>query len=194
MEEICLSILERVKSGPISVEELFSKTAGKGRYFILILFSLPFCFGITLPGFSIPFGVAIMLVGFRMAFGQRVWIPHFLKNKKISASALKKIFTKSLWLARKMKALLKSRFQFFKNRFAIAFHGILVVLLGFILALPLPIPFTNIIVAWPIFLISLGYLQNDGLCILLGDFLVLLCLILSTLVYKEILILALRIV
>ena len=46
--------------------------------------------------------------------------------------------------------------------------GLIIVLLGVFLALPLPIPTTNMGVAWPILLVSLGVLENDGLFISLG--------------------------
>jgi len=37
-----------------------------------------------------------------------------------------------------------------------------------LLALPLPIPFTNMIPGWAIFLIALGLMERDGLFILAG--------------------------
>jgi hypothetical protein len=47
-------------------------------------------------------------------------------------------------------------------------NGAMLAALGIFLALPLPIPLTNVITAWAIFLISLGILEDDGLFIFLG--------------------------
>jgi hypothetical protein len=44
----------------------------------------------------------------------------------------------------------------------------LIFLLGIILALPLPIPLTNLSAGWAIFLINLGLLESDGLFVILG--------------------------
>ncbi len=47
-------------------------------------------------------------------------------------------------------------------------NGIAIFLLGLFLALPLPIPFSNLSAAWAIFLMALGFLEDDGLFVLLG--------------------------
>ena len=41
-------------------------------------------------------------------------------------------------------------------------------ILGIFLALPLPIPLSNLTAAWSIFLIALGILEDDGVFVLIG--------------------------
>ena len=57
-------------------------------------------------------------------------------------------------------------------------NGFLIVFLGMALALPLPIPFTNLSAGWSIFLLSIGLLEDDGIFILAGYFLTLLVILL----------------
>jgi len=47
-------------------------------------------------------------------------------------------------------------------------NGLLIFLLGSFLALPLPIPLTNLAVGWSIFLVTLGLLEDDGVFVLVG--------------------------
>jgi hypothetical protein len=56
----------------------------------MLLFSLPFCQPIQIPGFSTPFGILLAFIGLRIAFGHRVWFPKKLLEKKISYRVLKK--------------------------------------------------------------------------------------------------------
>ena len=47
-------------------------------------------------------------------------------------------------------------------------HGLMIFILGLFLALPLPVPLSNITAAWSILLISLGILEDDGLIVGIG--------------------------
>ena len=48
------------------------------------------------------------------------------------------------------------------------FNGLSILISGFVLALPLPIPFTNTLPAWSILLTAAGMMENDGLVIVAG--------------------------
>lgn len=47
-------------------------------------------------------------------------------------------------------------------------NGLMIFFLGLFLALPLPIPLTNLAAAWSILLINLGLLEEDGLFVCIG--------------------------
>jgi hypothetical protein len=47
-------------------------------------------------------------------------------------------------------------------------HGLMICILGLLLALPLPIPLSNLTAAWSTFLIALGILEDDGASVLAG--------------------------
>ncbi|MEO6995743.1 MAG: exopolysaccharide biosynthesis protein [Lacunisphaera sp.] len=49
-------------------------------------------------------------------------------------------------------------------------HAIVILISAAILLLPLPIPLSNLLPAWAIFLIASGLLERDGLFIVLGYF------------------------
>lgn len=169
LEEDILFLQEAGKHKSLSLAEVFQVLPGKGRPLILILLSLPFCQPIQIPGLSIPFGLAIAFIGFRMSFEKSLWLPDSLLSKTIPQDTLSTITEKVLSLIKKMKPWVHPRLLWLSNSFFMEkANGLMICLLGIFLALPLPIPLTNIITAWPILLIAFGILEKDGVFILLG--------------------------
>jgi hypothetical protein len=167
LEKSFLVILIESKFSSLKVGHLLKLLSGKGKPLLLIFLSLPFCQPIMLPGLSTPFGIAILMIGLKISFGGKVWLFKSLAEKKISGKTLHKIASKGLWLTRKIKRFIHPRLVWLsRSAPMIVINGILIAILGFVLALPLPIPFSNIIIAWPILLISIGLAEDDGLFIL----------------------------
>jgi hypothetical protein len=71
----------------------------------------------------------------------------------------------ALWLIKKMGRWIHPRLSWFIQK---KVNGYVIVALGLFLALPLPIPFSNLLAAWSILWISLGILGEDGLFVILG--------------------------
>ncbi|MBS0620898.1 MAG: exopolysaccharide biosynthesis protein [Verrucomicrobia bacterium] len=163
-------LLERASKNPtLLIGEILGILSGKGRSLILIFLSLPFCLPIQIPGLSTPFGISIALIGLRLAFGKRVWLPNRILAKTISSKTIQKITQKSLNLISKMKRFMHSRLEFVCDHGAMkVFNGLLIFLLGILLALPLPIPLTNLSAGWSILLLSLGLLESDGVFVFIG--------------------------
>lgn len=168
ISEICSSLLTS-KDKKISLLKIFSIFHGKGRYALLLILSLPFCLPIQIPGMSTPFGLAIAFLGLRIAFGRRLWLPQYMLNKTIRLTTLHKIIKKYMLFSKKTKKWIKPRWErFLTYPFASIINGLLLTLLGLLLALPLPIPFSNLIVAWAILAICLGIVHDDGLVLMIG--------------------------
>ena len=68
-----------------------------------------------------------------------------------------------------MKHLIHPRFRWLnEHRPMHVCNGLLIVLLGIFLALPLPIPLTNLSAGWGTLLLSIGLLEDDGAFLLAG--------------------------
>ena len=131
--------------------------------------SLPFCQPLQIPGLSTPFGLIIAFIGVRIAFSKRIWLPKTVLLKTIPSATIQKISQKSLKLLIKMASLIHPRFRWlYGHRIMHICNGLLIVLLGIFLALPLPIPLTNFSAGWAIFLLSIGLLGNDGFFLIAG--------------------------
>lgn len=159
----------QVRSIPISLSKILYAFSGKGRVLIVIILCFPFCQPIQIPGLSTPFGIAIAFMGFGLAFRKRIWLPKKLLSKKVSRRTFNKVADKALWLVRKLKRWIYPRIPWLTLSIPMrVMNGLLISASGLILALPLPIPFSNLAFAWTIFLVGLGILENDGVLIILG--------------------------
>jgi hypothetical protein len=80
---------------------------------------------------------------------------------------MKKISKTGTWIIKKCKRFVRPRME--KFCYGAVFkrlNGLVVLLLGLILALPLPIPFTNLMAAWTLFILTLGLLEDDGFLVI----------------------------
>lgn len=152
--------------------DFLHKIQHKGFGVLLVILSLPSALPVPAPGYSIPFGIVLFLIGIQLVGGKKkVWFPDKIKNKKLPASSGK--------LINGMIGFLKFFENFIRPRLRFLTKGVMYKLVGLIVTLcavsmMIPIPLTNTIPAFGIFLIGLGLLEEDGLVILLG---ILACLI-----------------
>jgi hypothetical protein len=160
----------------ISFKHIIDTLAGRGQAALLILIVLPFCQPIQIPGLSTPFGIILLFIGLRVAFGHRTWIPKILLDKKIPFETLKKIANIAIKITDKLRFFTSTRLVglVWPSPFRI-FHGIVIAILAFFLALPLPIPFTNLLTAYPILAFGLGLLDDDGVMIIVAYLLFFIC-------------------
>lgn len=171
------SIVDKTKTcKEIKIGEIFAILSGKGYAALLILFSLPFCLPFQIPGFSTPFGIILGFLGFRLAFAKRLWWPEWILEKKLNSQHVEKTTQRSMKIVKALQKVLHPRLCFLtKNSIPHRIHGLLIVSLSILLSLPLPIPMTNLLAATPILLIGLGLLEDDGVAIIIGYILALIC-------------------
>jgi len=160
--------LAELKDG-LTTQELIEGLSGKGHAVLVILFSLPFSIPVTIPGISTPFGLAIAFVGLRIAFGHKVWLPVRLLQTKIPLHVLDKVAKVTVKILERLKFLTATRLEILVNApICNLLHGCVISFLGLMLALPLPIPFSNTLAALPLVAFGLGLLDDDGFLIIVG--------------------------
>lgn len=171
IEEDILLLQEKGKNSSISIGEILNILSEKGQSLIILFLSLPFCQPLQIPGLSTPFGLAIAFIGLKMAFGKYVWLPKAILAKSVTPNTLQKMTEKILWLLKKMRGWIHPRLAWLcYSPAAHIINGLLISILGILLALPLPTPFSNLMAAWSILFIGLGLLKDDGVFILIGYF------------------------
>lgn len=168
-EKLSVLLSKSYEKRSLSINEILTNLSGKGRFLLLIILSLPFCQPINIPGFSLPFGILISFIGLRISFGKHFWLPRKILLHRISSKKLRKICQKILQILNGIRFLIRPRFVWLcSHKTMQIFHGLLIMFLGMMLALPLPIPLSNFIPAWAIFFIGLGLVENDGVIVGLG--------------------------
>jgi hypothetical protein len=147
----------------IKVGELVDKAAQAGFGFLVAVLSL---IAIPFVGLSTPFGLAIALVGVQLAVGRpRPWLPKRARKRDLSMAMLDRILAllarRTRWLARSARR----RWPLFVTPKLV---GVAIVLLSLLLALPLPIPGSNLIFIVPLMIYAVGLLEGDGMWIVVA--------------------------
>ncbi|HRD56148.1 MAG TPA: exopolysaccharide biosynthesis protein [Parachlamydiaceae bacterium] len=169
IEEDLLLLQQKGKDKNLSIEEILAILSEKGPVLMILFLSLPFCQPIQIPGFSTPFGLLVAFFGLKIAFGKGMWLPKKLLEKRVNPATLQKITESCLWFLQKVRRWIHPRLIFICHNpiFEIS-HGVLIFFLGIFLALPLPIPFSNLIAAWSIFFMGIGLLEDDGVFVIIS--------------------------
>lgn len=153
----------------VTLRTILETLGVRGSAFMLILIGLPYCQPITIPAISLFLGSIVCFIGLRIAFGNNSWLPQKILDRKINHETLQKIATISIKITEKLKFLISTRMKILVyNRLLVIMHGLTVALMGFFLLLPLPIPFTNMLPAYPILAFGLAFLEDDGLMIIIA--------------------------
>lgn len=113
-------------------------------------------------------GPMVILVGVQLLLGLRkVWLPAFLARRGPHRSAMVRFRQRMAPWLRRLEKLVRPRMGgFVDNRIALSFTGLLLVLLGVLLALP--IPFTNYLFGFLLLLFALALLERDGALLLVA--------------------------
>jgi hypothetical protein len=154
----------------VSFGDLLDEFSERGFGLFLLLAMLPNF--IPAPGVGALSGGLVTLIGVQLLFHfQHPWLPGFIARRTIQRASLAQFRTRfDKWLGR-IEKLIKPRNPFFlENKVAHAFSGLLLILLGIVLALPLPL--TNWLFGALLLGYSLALIERDGrlmwICWLLG--------------------------
>lgn len=113
-------------------------------------------------------GPLVVLVGLQLLIGlRRLWLPGFIARRGPARGTLIRFRTRiSPWL-RRLEKLVRPRMTFLLDHWLASFFtGLLLVLLGILLALPLP--FTNYVFGVLLLLFALALLERDGALMLVA--------------------------
>ena len=147
----------------VTLQELAENLDGRSFYLLIFLVSLPFCQPVPMLGLSTPLGLFLAFLGWRMTLGLPLRVPLRLRHIKIP----RKFFPRLLAGAgRLLRWLEKHRGNdwgavtelFWVQRLC----GANLLLCAALLALPLPIPFSNFFPALPIALSMAALVESDG--------------------------------
>ncbi len=113
-------------------------------------------------------GPMVMLVGVQLLLGMRKpWLPALLARRGPHRGTMMRFRQRMAPWLRRLEKLVRPRMDVVvDNRIALSFTGLLLILLGVLLALP--IPFTNYVFGVLLLLFALALLERDGALLLLA--------------------------
>jgi hypothetical protein len=138
----------------LSLGEILEAIGSQGPALAAALLSLPFLQPIPLIGLSTPIGTAIFLLGFGIFRGRTVRIPMRVSAVRLPISIVLKTTEFLASFELRLKPYLKSE-RDFESVGIRKFSGAVIAIHGVLLALPLPIPFSNSMPAWMCFFAAL---------------------------------------
>ena len=171
------SFIERAKKltaesqqfSTISIDKIVSILGYSSHYVLILFLTLPFLQPIPLPGLSTLFGIGICLSSLCIIVSRRLYIPRSWRSHKVSAKKVEKMTSRLMKFSTKVERWLHPRGRFMARHMLLRkINGSLLFAGGILLALPLPIPFSNTLPAYGIAALCLGSLKEDGLFVALG--------------------------
>jgi hypothetical protein len=162
-------ILREFEVETVTLREVLGLLHGRGYLLLVMLLALPFCTPVPLPGLSTPFGLIITIIGVRLAMGAKPWLPARLLDTRLPPAIFAKVFALTRRIILWFERLLRPRLLWVTRSPGMEqLHAVPIVICALMLLLPLPIPFSNVVPAWGIMLISGGLLERDGVFIVSG--------------------------
>lgn len=121
----------------------------------------------SIPGVSTIFGIPVIFISLQMMAGrQYLWVPERLQQKALSADSCRRFIRTAQVPIEWLEKLSKERFIILTTPMAERGVGMFSLLLGIVIALP--IPFGNFLGGLCLAIIAIGILEKDGVFIGLG--------------------------
>lgn len=164
-------IIDSLPADAMSLQELLDVFSDEGLLLLTILLTLIFLIPVSIPGVSTVFGAAILLVGISRLIGRPLWLPARLRNKALPADKLRPgLASGLLWVRRLEKISRPHRVRaLVDGRLVGMFNNLAFILAAILLMAPFGfVPFSNTLPALALLLYAIGFIQRDGVAVLLG--------------------------
>lgn len=147
----------------VTARVLVERFSVRGHALIAFFLALPFLQPVPLLGLSTPFGMAIAILGMLMAIGRPPWLPKRWLDRDLPAHVVVRVARAGQSLLRRVERFIKPRGQWFhRHPSARPIAGVVIMVSGLELALPLPIAFTNSLPAIVILSTAVGLIEEDA--------------------------------
>lgn len=160
---------EEAKKGDLTLHRVFHLMGEEGHAVLILFLCLPFIQPIPIPGLSTPLGFLICVVAYFLFRNRPPWLPKRFENLSISSDVLIKVSEAAEKIWTYAAKVVKPRFEILHDSMVFRFLNLVVVVVNAVLlSLPLPIPFSNTVPVVAIILSAIGYMEKDGLLIILS--------------------------
>lgn len=165
------SIIEQLPPDSLSLQELLDVFGDEGLLLVTVLLTLVFLIPVSIPGVSTVFGAAILLVGISRLFGRPLWLPARLRSRALPADKLRPGLAGGLvWVRRLEKISRPHRLRTLADgALTRMLNNLAFILAALLLMAPFGfVPFSNTLPALALLLYAIGFIQRDGVAVLLG--------------------------
>ncbi|HEX5048775.1 MAG TPA: exopolysaccharide biosynthesis protein [Gammaproteobacteria bacterium] len=151
----------------ISFREILLGLRHRAFGFTMLVFALPCCLPMP-PGIPTICGFALAIIALNLiAARRRLWLPSAIADKSIARADLKRMVDRLLPYLQRLERYCRPRLAALTEPVGKVFIGLVVLVLGFIMILPIPL-LGNMPPGAATVVIALGVTERDGLVVLIG--------------------------
>lgn len=163
-------ILRKIADGSaatITIGSLSEKLGDRGFGLILLIFAIPNAIPLIIPGASAITGLPLIFLAAQLCLGrQKIWLPHFIAKREIKMAMLKKFVDIALPCLLKLEKISKPRVDMLTTPKFERIAGVIIVVLAFLIALPIPLG--NFPLGVAITILALAITEQDGVLMIIG--------------------------
>jgi hypothetical protein len=162
LRDLAYSDGERVTFG-----EVLASLRQRAFGFAMLIFSLPSVLPMP-PGIPTVCGAALAIIALNLiAVRRKLWMPKLITSKSVARSDLRRVVDRVLPTLERLERFCRPRLQFFTEPLARVLVGVVVLVLGVVMILPIPF-IGNIPPAVAAAVIAVGVTERDGVLVLVG--------------------------
>ena len=151
----------------VSFREILTGLRHRAFGFTLLIFALP-CVLPMPPGIPTVCGIAIVIIALNLiAARQRLWLPRAIADKSVARADLQRIVTRVTPHLERLERFCKPRFAIVTEPVGKVLIGLVILVLGFIMILPIPF-LGNMPPGFAASVIAFGMTERDGIIVLIG--------------------------
>jgi hypothetical protein len=150
----------------VSFGEILANLRQRAFGFAMLIFSLPCALRMP-PGIPTVCGAALAIIALNLILLRRkLWMPRTITQKSIARSDLRRIVDRLLPLLERLERICRPRFQVFTAPLARVLVGVVVLVLGVVMILPIPL--IGNMPPGAAAVIAVGITERDGVVVLVG--------------------------
>ena len=164
-------LIDNLPEDRLTLGELLDTVGEDGLLLLAAMLTLVFLIPVSIPGVSTVFGAAILLVGVSRLLGRSLWLPERIKRKSLPADKLRPGLSGGMVWVKRMERIIKPhRLQFIaEGRVQGWINNLAFIFAALLLMIPFGlVPFSNTLPALALLSYALGFIQRDGVAVLLG--------------------------
>ncbi|KRE90795.1 hypothetical protein ASG87_01275 [Frateuria sp. Soil773] len=163
--ELLAAALDRHDGDRIALGDLMEPLRRRAFGFLLLLLAVPNFIPVPL-GIGGVMGVLVIALGLQMLAGlEHPWLPRWLARRTLSRTALRRFLARIAPVTRRLERICRPRLERLTMRPLTIASGLVMILLGLLLALP--IPFTNYLFGAMLLAFAFALIERDGALLVL---------------------------
>jgi hypothetical protein len=164
--ELLAEVLASSRGEAIAFGDVLDPLGERSFGFVILLLALPNFIPVPV-GVGGPMGVLVAAVGLQMACGlARPWLPARLRGRSVRRSTIERFVARLTPVLRWIERLSSPRLETLTRQPVHRITGLLLVLIG--VALALPIPFTNYLFGILLVVYAVALIEGDGVALIVA--------------------------